>query len=228
MSDRIAAIHQPNYLPWIGFFNKIHRSDVFVFMDDAEYSSGSWLDRNRVKTPDGWTWLTVPVQKSKGLIKEAQINQQQDWRSDHWKTFTHNYGGAEYFENWRPFLEETYDREWEYLYPLDRHLIEGICDRVGIDYEFVDASTLNVDAKASERLAELCNVVDADTYLCGMGADDYMEDDVFYQRGISVTYQDFDHPTYEQRFDEFVPNMTFLDAVLNIGSEAAHELVTSL
>jgi len=228
MTERVVAIHQPNYAPWIGYFHKIHQSDVFVFLDDVEYTSGSWINRNKMKTPDGWTWLTVPVQDSKGPIREIRIANHEDWSSEHWKTLTHNYGGAEYFDAWRSFFESVYEREWEYLYPLNRHLLEGICDRIGIDYEFVEASEFDAEAEASERLAVLCDAVDADTYLCGMGADEYMGETVFKERGVAVEYQQFEHPTYEQRFGEFIPELSFLDAVLNVGSENTREMLATL
>jgi hypothetical protein len=228
MSGRVVAIHQPNYLPWIGYFHKIYRSDVFVYLNGVEYTSGSWMNRNKVKTPDGWTWLTVPIRDSGGPIHDVRIATQEDWQAEHWKTLQHNYGGANHFESWRPFLKRTYDREWAYLYPLNRHLVEGICDRLDLDCEFVESSTFCVDGEASERLAALCEVVDADIYLCGMGSDEYMDETPFDIRGISVEYQNFEYPTYEQRFDGFIPQLSVLDLVLNEGIEDAREVLTSL
>lgn len=228
MGARVAAIHQPNYLPWIGYFHKIHESDVFVYLDDVEFSTGSWINRNKLKTPDGWTWVTVPVRQSDVPIDEVEIADHEGWRDEHWKTLTHNYGGAEHFDEWRDLFESTYDEAWERLYPLNRHLIESIVDRLDVEMEFVEASAHGVDADGSERLAELCDAVDADTYLCGMGADEYMDESVFERRGVSVEYQDFDHPTYEQRFDGFEPAMSFVDAVLNVGAEQAREMLEIL
>lgn len=228
MSERIAAIHQPNYLPWIGYFHKIYRSDVFVFLDDVEYSSGSWINRNKIKTPDDWSWLTVPVRDTSVPISQVRIAQEDGWNTEHWKTLTHNYGGADHFEEWKSFFQSTYDRDWERLYPLNRHLIEGICDRLGVEYEFVEASAYDINAHAAERLAVLCDAVDADTYLCGMGAEDYMNETVFTNLGISIQYQNFDHPTYEQRFGEFIPKLSFVDVLLNVGTVAAKEMLTSL
>lgn len=228
MTERTIAIHQPNYLPWIGYFHKILQSDTFVFFDDVEYTSGSWINRNKIKTPNGWTWLTVPVADSDGPIHNARIATHEDWREEHWKSFQHNYGGAEHFEQWKSLLHETYSQRWEFLDPLNRHLLEEICERVGIEYNFVKSSELGVEATASERLAVICADLDADVYLCGMGADGYMDESVFEEYEIAVKYQSFDHPTYEQRFGEFIPQLSFIDACLNLGSDGASELLRTL
>lgn len=228
MSERIAAIHQPNYLPWIGYFHKIYRSDVFVFLDDVEYTSGSWINRNKIKTPDGWSWLTVPVRETSVPISEVRLVREDEWETEHWKTLTHNYGGADHFEEWEQFFRSTYDGSWERLYPLNRHLIEGICDRLGIECEFVEASAYDIELQAPERLAALCESVDADTYLCGMGADEYMEREAFEQRDVSVKYQDFDYPTYQQRFGDFVPSLSLVDLLLNVGSGEARRILSDL
>lgn len=228
MAEQIVAAHQPNYLPWIGYFHKIHNSDAFLLLDDVEYTSGSWINRNRVKTPNGWTWVTVPVQSSTGPIYDVRIATQEDWREEHLKTFSHNYGGTEYFDDWRQFLDETYNREWERLDKLDRHIIDGICDRVGLETDFVRSSTFDIAAVGSERIAALCEALDADVYLCGMGADEYMDESDFEAVGVHVEYQSFEHPKYCQRFDGFIPKLSFIDMVLNVGADRSREILGGL
>jgi predicted AlkP superfamily phosphohydrolase/phosphomutase len=212
----------------LGYIYKIHRSDVLVFLDDVEYTSGSWMNRNRIKTPDGWSWLTVPVRDSAGPIHDVDIATDQGWRDEHWKSFTHNYGGAEHFAEWSEFFEAVYDREWESLYSLNRHLLETIAERLGLDYEFVEASTFGVEATETERLVRLCEAVDGDTYFSGGGADEYTEESVFEEAGIDLVYQSIDHPTYPQRFDEFVPKLSIVDPLCNVGSERTAELIDAL
>ncbi|WP_256289023.1 WbqC family protein [Halobellus inordinatus] len=228
MTRKIVAAHQPNYLPWIGYFHKIHESDVFVVLDDVEYSSGSWINRNKIKTPDGWSWLSVPVGDTSVPINEVEIAGNGDWREEHWKSFQQNYANANEFESLASFLEETYDREWASLDALNVHLLKGICDRVGIEYSFVHSSELDTESTGAERLAELCDQVDADVYLSGMGADGYMQHESFKEIGVAVEYQDFEHPTYRQRFDGFEPYMSFVDAVMNVGPKEAIALLDSL
>jgi hypothetical protein len=223
------AVHQPNYLPWIGYFEKISHSDVFVLLDDVEFSSRSWTCRNRIKTPDGWTWLTVPVTGSTSRpVREIEIATDQDWRSDHWKTLTHNYGGAPYFDDLKQVFESTYDREWESLDRLNVHLLEALCDLLDFEYEFVRQSALDVEGQRTDLILDICGRLDADRYYSGAGGRDYNDEDRFAAAGIDLTYQSIEHPEYPQRFGEFVPSLSFVDVMFNVGPDEARELVRSL
>lgn len=228
MTGRTAAIHQPNYIPWVGYFEKIHRSDVFVFLDDVEFTSGSWINRNKIKTPDGWTWLTVPVTRTTASIQEMEIATHTDWSEEHWKSLKHNYGGAEYFDEWANLFRETYDREWTSLEGLNRHLLRAICDRIGIEYEFVNSSSLPVEGTETERLVDICEAVDADHYYSGQGAKGYTEEQLFDAAGIDLEYQSFEHPTYPQRFGEFVPSLSIVDMLMNVGAETTGSILADL
>jgi len=228
MAYRVVAVHQPNYFPWIGYFHKIHESDAFVWLDDVQYTSGSWINRNRLKTPDGWAWLTVPVENSDDPISQIRIATQENWRSEHWKTISHNYGAANHYDDWKQFLRETFDQEWDCLAPLNRHLVDEVCERLRLETSFVSAASLGIDAVGSQRIAALCDELDADVYLCGMGADEYMDEADFENVGVRVEYQSFEHPRYEQRFDGFIPNLSFFDAILNIGAEGARDMLMAL
>jgi hypothetical protein len=225
-SGRTVAIHQPNYLPWLGYFKKIRRSDVFVLLDDVEYSSSSWINRNKIKTPDGWSWLTVPVRGSSGPISAAEIAND-GWRDSHRKSLQMNYGGATHFEEFADFFEETYARSWESLCELNVHLIRELASRLDLDCTFVRSSTLGVDATKGERIVQLCAELDADRYLSGEGARSYNDLRRFEAAGIDLEYQSFDSPRYEQRFDGFVSNLSVVDALLNVGSEGTRELLRS-
>lgn len=228
MTGRTVAIHQPNYIPWLGYFEKIHRSDVFVFLDDVEFTSGSWINRNKIKTPDGWTWLTIPVTASTAPIRETEIATHTDWAEEHWKSLNYNYGGAEYFDEWDDFFRETYDQEWTSLEELNRHLLRAICDRVGIEYEFVTSSSFPVDGTETKRLIDICEAVDADRYYSGQGAKGYTDEQLFDAAGIDLEYQSFEHPTYPQRFGEFVPNLSIVDLLMNVGADRTNEILADL
>lgn len=228
MAERVVAIHQPNYLPWIGYFHKIHRSDVFVLLDDAEYSARSWINRNKIRTPDGWSWLTVPTGSSSEPIHDVKIRESGDWRETHRKSFQMNYGKAAHYDEFADVLDDVYETEWTSLMDLNVRLLRDICQHVSIEFEFVRSSSLDVDTTGTERLVDICGAVDGTRYLSGQGADGYMEPEQFAEAGLDLEYQSFEHPTYEQRFGEFVPNLSFVDAVLNVGSDEAHDLVTSL
>jgi hypothetical protein len=161
-------------------------------------------------------------------IIEVEIAGNGGWREEHWKSFQQNYANANEFESLAPFMEETYEQEWASLDALNVHLLEGICDRVGIEYSFVRSSELDTKSTGAERLAELCDKVDADVYLSGMGADGYMEHESFAEVGVEVEYQDFEHPTYQQRFGGFEPYMSFVDVVMNVGHDEADSILETL
>ena len=225
--NRTVAIHQPNYLPWIGYFQKIARSDVFVFLDDVEYSDRSWINRNRIKTPDGWTWLTVPVRGSSGAIEDVQIAGD-DWREEHRKSLQQNYGKASAFDEVRALFDETYDRSWESLASLNVHLIRSIADRIGLECTFVRSSAIGVDATKTERIVRVCEELGADRYLSGTGARSYLERERFDRASITLEYQSFEHPEYEQRFGEFIPELSIVDVLANVGSTGTAELLDTM
>lgn len=226
-SERTVAIHQPNYLPWFGYFQKIHRSDVFVFLDDAEYSSNSWINRNKIKTTHGWTWLTVPVHGSDEPIADVEIADDR-WRDKHRKSLRASYGGAAHYDEFADFFEETYARSWDSLCELNVHLVRELADRIGLECEFVRASDLEIDAANSERIVRICDELEADRYFSGEGARSYNDHDRFEAAGIDLEYQSVEHPQYEQRFDDFVPNLSVVDVLMNVGADGTHDLLRSV
>lgn len=221
--DRVVVIHQPNYLPWLGYFHKIHRSDVFVFLDDVEYTSGSWTNRNKIKTPDGWAWLTVPVRNTSAPIESVRIVTDENWRERHRKSLQHNYGKARFFDEFADLFERVYEREWESLVELNVTLIRRLVERLDLECRFVRSSTLDVDGTKTDRLVTICETLGADRYLSGTGARSYIEPSQFEDAGITLEYNPFEYPQYEQRFGSFVPNLSIVDVVFNVGSAATIE-----
>lgn len=226
-SGRTVAVHQPNYLPWLGYFQKIATSDVFVFLDDVEYTSNSWINRNKIKTPDGWTWLTVPVRDSTGPIEEVRIADD-GWRTVHRKSLQQNYGKADGFDEAIDLFEEAYARSWDSLCELNVHLIRSIADRLGLDCRFVRSSSLDVDATKTERIVRLCSELDADRYLSGTGARSYLEPQAFEAAEIDLEFQSLDHPRYEQRFDGFIAELSIVDPLFNVGADGTAALIRSM
>lgn len=226
-SECTVAIHQPNYLPWLSYFRKIHCSDVFVFLDDVEYTSHSWINRNKIKTPDGWTWLTVPVRGSGGPIRSMEIADD-TWRDAHQKSLQQNYGKAVYFDEFAALFEDTYARPWNSLCELNIHLVRKLADRIGLECRFVRSSELDVNATKAERIVRLCDELDADRYLSGTGARSYLDRSQFKVRDITLEYESTDHPRYEQRFGEFVPKLSIVDALMNVGSDGTNDLLRTV
>lgn len=220
----IVAIHQPNYLPWLGFFYKIASCDIFVLADIVQYSKKGFINRNKIKTPQGTAWLTVGV-LTKGrygqLINEVEIDNGAPWARIHEKSISQNYSKAPYFKKYKAPFEDIYHREWERLVDLNEALIKVICQILGIrSVEFIRASELNVSGERAELPVNICRAVGADTYLSGPSGQKYMDEELFEKEGISLRYSDFKHPAYTQLWGDFIPNMSIIDLLFNEGGES--------
>ncbi|MFB0564869.1 MAG: WbqC family protein [Candidatus Aminicenantaceae bacterium] len=221
---KIVAIHQPNYLPWAGYFYKILKCDTFVFLDNVQYEKSSFINRNRIKTSQGAAWLTVDVitkNRFGQFINEVEINNRVSWAKKHWRSISQNYSKAPNFDAYRDFFENTYQRNWEKLVDLNKYLIVAICEIIGIkDTTILDASELDVQGKGTELLINTSKAVNADVYLSGFGGAKYMEEDAFNNAGIKLKYYDFKHPVYTQLFGEFIPNLSIIDLLFNEGEKS--------
>jgi len=225
----IVAIHQPNYLPWLGYFYKIASCDIFVLLDNVRYSKNGFINRNKIKTPQGAAWLTVGV-LIKGhygqLISEVEINNSTPWSSIHEKSIFQNYAKAPYFRNYISSFQDIYPRKWEKLVDVNEALIKVICQILGIrSVELTRASELNVSGQSTELLVNICKAVGADTYLSGPSGQKYMDEELFEKEGIGLRYSDFKHPTYTQLWGDFIPNMSTIDLLFNEGGKGLEILM---
>jgi hypothetical protein len=215
------AIHQPQYLPWLGYFDKMDQSDVFVLLDDVQYKKNEWQNRNKIRNAKNWHWLTVPVLfKFKQKINEVRINNRNNWRDKHLKSIEVNYSRATYFEKYISFFRETYLKEWEYLVDLNIHFIRYLKDALGIKAELARSSDLGVKGKRTERLVDICGQLGADTYISGAGAKDYLDEEKFKKSGITLEFQDYRHPEYLQAYDGFEPHMSVIDLLFCHGRDS--------
>lgn len=217
----LAAIHQPQYLPYLGFFHKIYHSDVYVVLDDVQYHRRGVQNRNKVKTSTGWQWLTVPIIHQSGgqLIRNVEIKQTTQWQNDHWKTLVFNYSPAPYFDLYRKELKQILFANYTFLSTLNMVLIEWVLKILDIRLPIFYSSQLETIGQKTERIVSICQAVDADCYLSGPGGKQYMAIDSFEEAGIGVQWQNFNPPVYEQRFPhvEFIPNLSILDVLFNCG-----------
>jgi len=180
-----------------------------------------FINRNRIKTPQGTRWLTVDV-LTKGhygqLINEVEINNSVPWSSIHEKSISQNYSKAPYFRKYRTFFEDIYHQKWERLADLNEALIKVICQILGISsVEFIRASELNASGESTELLVNICRAVGADTYLSGPSGNKYLDEGLFASEGINLRYTDFKHPIYTQLWGDFIPNMSVIDSIFNEG-----------
>jgi hypothetical protein len=217
----MATIHQPDYIPWIGFFDRIDKSDMFIVLDNVQFITRGYHNRNRIKTPDGWMWLTVPVIHNFGQkISQVKIDNSKDWASSHLESLKRNYGKCEFFAQYIDFFSDTYEKRWELLVELNMHVIIGVMEVLGLKKKVLLSSSLSTEGKKNELLISACRKVGANSYLSGTGAKDYMEDGEFEKSGIRVVYQNFSHPEYTQRFGKFEPNMSIVDLLFNCGDKS--------
>lgn len=223
----IVSIMQPAYLPWLGYFDRIARSDIHIVLDSVQAdlsSRNKFANRNRVRTPDGWTWLTVPL-KTKGLHQEKYLNTLEissdiDWPTKHWATIRSNYTRARYFGEHRAFLESVYTRPWSRLVELTRELTRYLLDALGLQRTILYSSDLRVEGKKNDLILNLCQTVGATTYMSGPFGRNYLNEAAFHDAGIEIVYHEYEHPTYPQAFKGFEPNMSSVDLLLNCGADS--------
>lgn len=221
----IVAIHQPQYLPWLGYFGKIDKADIFVLLDDVQYKKNEWQNRNKIRTAKGWQWITVPVRyRFKDKINQVKIDSNRDWRGDHYKTLTTYYNKAPYFKNYEPFFKTAYTADWEYLIDINIHFIENLVKWLGITTKLVKASELKLKGQKTGRLVEICKSLEADTYLSGKGGREYLDLNQFEKEGIKVLFQDFNCPVYKQVYNDFEPFMSVVDLLFNCGDKSLEVL----
>lgn len=218
------AIVQSNYIPWKGYFDMIAASDEFILYDDMQYTRRDWRNRNKIKTPNGLQWLTVPV-KVKGKyfqsIREVELADT-DWTQTHWKTMTSNYRRAPHFEAIAELMQPLYMRKFTHLSELNRTMIEAICAYLGITAKISSSSDYQLVDGKTERLADLCQQAGGTEYTSGPAAKDYIEEHCFSERGIRLNWFDYSgYPEYPQLWGEFEHGVSILDLLFNCGKDSA-------
>ena len=210
---------QPTYLPWLGYFDLIDQSDIFVILDDVQFEKQSWQQRNRIKAKNGWIWLTIPViQKFGQKISETRINYANRWNEKHYKSIYYNYHSAASYNSFNDMLEKIYALHSEFLIDFNMTIILWFCEQLGIHSQFIRSSELSSEGSKTERLVNICNDLHADTYLSPLGSRIYLEkNNLFHNSGIELKYQHFEHPKYSQLWGDFIPYLSALDLLLTHG-----------
>jgi len=227
---------QPGYLPWIGFFDQVFHADLFLLYDDLDYTARSWRNRNRIKGPRGAQWLTVPVLSRPGQkIHEVRIDPGQNWRETHWRTLEHCYARTGCFALYRDEFREIYREAWTNLCELDVRLIRTMLRAFGIRTEIVRSSEIGLerafqatnppDHVATRRIIHFMRHFGADRFLEGAAGRGYIREDLLQEAGITVRYQAYQHRPYPQRFGGFVPHLSAVDLLFNLGPRSLGALV---
>jgi len=220
----ITTIHQPEHLPWLGFFDKMQQADLFVLLDNTQFAKDDFQNRNRIKTANGPLWLTVPVYKKRRSIQriiDVEICNERNWQARCWSQIEQNYKKSLHFVEHRSFFEKLYQTEWTKLVDLNIAIIRYLAQAFGIDTELVTASELGVEtAGATEVNLEICQAVDASVYISGKMGQTYLDEPLFQASGIEVIYQDFQHPEYPQLWGDFTSHMSAIDLLFNCGEKS--------
>ena len=222
----VIGIHQPNYFPWLGYFAKIAQSDIFIFLDDVQFSKHGFSNRNRIKTVQGVQWLTVPVRARLGatILQTAPAGDR--WREVHLKTLRGAYGRSPHFGAVFPWVEEMLaGRQDASLAALNIRLVTGLCRRLSLQATLQRSSDLPVAGTGDDRLIELVKAVRGAVYLSGRGAASYQEPEKFRQAGLGFRYGSFQGPVYDQPWGDFVEHLSVLDALFSAGWERTRELL---
>lgn len=218
------VITQSNYIPWKGYFDAIRIADEFVVYDDMQYTKRDWRNRNKIKTPSGLQWLTIPVEvKGKYFqkINETTISEP-SWNKDHWNTLKNNYSRAKCFNEVKDMIESWYGTAtFKYLSEINLHFLKNICEYLNIKTKWKFSSEFLLAEEKTERLVNICTELNGTDYFSGPAAKNYMDERKFVEKKIRVHYFDYgNYPEYEQLFPPFEHGVSILDLLFNCGSKA--------
>lgn len=230
---RLVAIHQPNFLPWLGFFDKLTRCDAFVLLDHVQFprtGRGTWTNRVQLLVSGKPAWLTVPIVRphpGTQPIGQIRISEDTAWREKLLATMRHNYVRAPFFREVLPVVERILDYRSEWLAEYNTRGIRELVRAMGLTHgEVLRSSELDAPGHGTDLLISITKAARGSAYLCGGGASAYQEDEKFAVAGIELVYQDFKHPTYPQaNTQQFVPGLSTVDALMNCGFEATRALL---
>ena len=224
----LLAIHQPDHMPYLGFFHKMAQADVFVILDGVDFKKNNFQNRNRVWTPNGVTWATIPVSphgSESKKIRDIRTVETEPWRKKYRALLEQNYRRHPGFAPAMDVVNEALDKGGDLLARINTVMIKGFAERLGIRTPIVMDADLATSGSKSELLVSVCKAVGADSYLSGAGGRDYLEECVFQEAGIAVRYQEFHHPVYPQSGPkEFVPYLSVFDLVCNCPNDAGRVL----
>ncbi len=221
------TIHQPEFMPWLGFFHKIDMADLYVVLDNVQYRRRYFQNRNKIRTPDGWQWINVPVEKDNLyslLIRDVIVNNSIPWAKKIINSIQHQYGRSEYFKKLWPPLKKIFEKRHLKLVDINMEIIQYFFEKLGINPEIVNASTLNVNGKKNEIIFNICKKMGAEEYISGISGRDYLDLEMFKNNNIKVIFQEFHHPIYKQLYEPFIPCMSTIDLLLNYGN-SSHKIL---
>lgn len=223
------AIHQPQYMPWLGYFHKMAGADLFVFLDDAQFKKNEWQHRNRIRNPEGWQWLSVPNSyRFPQAINQVKVRNETGWQQKHLKSLEMCYGKSAYYSNYIDIFKNYYEKTRDTMDSVALDSVRLLAGIIGINTSLELSSQYRFEGKSTQRLIEICRHFSADTYLAGAGGRGYMDLSLFEKEGVNVVFQEFRCPRYRQRWckteDDFIPDLSAVDLIFNNGPESLNIL----
>lgn len=226
MVKLIISIHQPNYIPWLGYFEKILSSDVFVFLDDVQYEKNYVINRNKIRTSEGSAWMTIPVKaKHNSLVNNVKIDNSQSWALKHKKSIMINYSKSDFVKNYVDFFDALYEKKFDFLIDINIEIIRYVMKELDIKTKTIFSSELDIQGKGSDRILNICKSLDADLYISGQFGKNYLNMEDFKNNNIAIVFQNFIHPIYKQCYSPFMPNMSIIDLLFNEGANSKNILI---
>lgn len=225
----ILTAHQPVYLPWLGLFHKIALADKFISFNQVQYQPKDWNNRNKVITPNGPNWLSVPVHRKGYLEKkiiDLKINNDLPWGRKHWSTLLHNYGKTPYFKTYADYFEDVYQREWKTLVELNESMLQWFLDILGIKVPVLSAKNFDFQGEKSALVLNMCLDMKADIYIFGAQGKDYADVSAFKNASVEPYFQDYIHPTYDQQQSDFISHLAIVDLLFNCGPNSLEILMS--
>ena len=219
----IVTIHQPNYFPYPGFFQKVLLSDIYVILDRAQFEFDI-TNRNKIITPEGsWSRISVPVKKGQKFfeVRNVEINNDQPWAEKNWDLICKSYNDSSFFDLYKTTLNSIFKKKWNLIFDLNFYTLKKAFEWLDIKTEFILDSELDVTGMSSEHLLNICKKLGATKYLSGPSGKNYLNEKIFEQSKIKVEYQKYDPIIYQQKYAKsFVPNLSILDLLFNMGSDS--------
>ena len=210
---------QPAYLPWLGYFHRLMLSDVHIVLDSVPASKGDFSNRNRIRTAQGWTWLTVPVvgDRMTTPISDLGTDTKQRWNEKHWRSIEHAYRRAPFFQTYADRVRECVLRPYDRLEAACLETLDPVIEAMGISTPMRFSRDLEVNERKSDLVLRLCQRAGATTYISGPFGREYLDLPSFERAGIDVLFHDYDHPRYPQVYPGFEPYMSAIDLLFNCG-----------
>lgn len=227
INNNITSIHQPDFIPYFGFFNKINKSDIYVVMDNVQLSKSGWTHRDKIKTNKEVSWITIPIKniKKKQLIKDCLIDHDINWKKKHINMISENYKNSKFINEGIEIINDLYKLNTNYLFEFNFNIINKLFEIFKINVDIKLLSQINVDGDKSELLIKILKKINSNLYLSGDGAKNFIDIDLFRYNNIEIIFNNFKHPIYEQINGNFVKNLSILDIILNCGITETEKLI---